>query len=75
LHFSRFPLAPAKKKGKKMNAEIKNGTLIITIQMQQPTPSATGKTMVVASSKGNKATSAMVDGKPVIIGLNAYIQR
>ena len=58
-----------------MNAKIENGNLVITIPMQKPTPSASGKTMVVASSHGNQATTALVDGKPVIIGLNAYIKR
>lgn len=56
-----------------MKAEIKNGKLIIEIDMQPPTPSATGKTLVVASSRGNVATTATVNGKPVVIGLNAYI--
>ena len=58
-----------------MNAKIENGNLVITIPVQKPTPSASGKTMVVASSHGNQATTALVDGKPVIIGLNAYIKR
>lgn len=48
--------------------------LVIRIALQQPTPSSTGKTLVVASSHGNQATTATVDGKPVIIGLNAYIK-
>jgi len=58
-----------------MNVKIENGSLVITIPVQKPTPSASGKTMVVASSHGNQATTALVDGKPVIIGLNAYIKR
>lgn len=57
-----------------MKAEIKNGKLIIEIDVQKPTPSKSGKSLVVASSNGNVATTAVVDGKPVIIGLNAYIK-
>jgi len=57
-----------------MKVEIKDGNLVITIEMTKPTPSATGKTLVVASSHGNQPTSANVDGKPVIVGLNAYIR-
>ncbi len=57
-----------------MQVEIKDGNLVITIPMQKPAPSASGKTLVVASSRGNKATAALVDGKPIIVGLNAYIQ-
>ena len=58
-----------------MKAEIKNNQLIITMDMQEPRPSASGKTLVVASSQGNKATTATVNGQPVIIGCNAYIRR
>ena len=36
---------------------------------------ASGKTLVVASTGGNQATTATVQGKPIIIGLNAYIKR
>ena len=56
-----------------MKATIKNGDLVITIPMQEPTPSASGKTMVVASSHGNKAVS--VDGQVITIGVNAYIPK
>ncbi len=58
-----------------MQVEIIDGTLIIKMPLQTPTPSATGKTMVVATSRGNVKTSALIDGKPVTIGLNAYIGR
>jgi len=57
-----------------MKVEIKNHELVITLAMQQPTPSASGKTLVVASSHGNQPTAAQVDGKPVVVGLNAYIR-
>ena len=58
-----------------MDVKIENGKLIISIELQEPTPSASGKTLVVASTRGNKETDVMVDGKPVIIGLNAYIKK
>ena len=58
-----------------MNVEIKGNELVITIEMQTPTPSASGKTLVIASSHGNQTTTAMVDGKPIIVGLNAYIRK
>lgn len=57
-----------------MDVEIKNGKLVITIDMQRPTPSASGKTLVVASTHGNVVSQAKVDGKAVTIGLNAYIK-
>jgi hypothetical protein len=60
---------------KTMKVEIKGNELIITVEMQTPTPSASGKTLMIASSHGNQTTTAMVDGKPVVIGLNAYIKK
>jgi hypothetical protein len=58
-----------------MKVEIKNKKLIIEIEMQEPAPSASGKTLVVASTHGNAPTTAMINGQPVIIGLNAYIRK
>lgn len=58
-----------------MKVEIKDKKLFIEIDLETPTPSSSGKTLVVASTHGNTATTAEVDGKPVIIGLNAYIKR
>ena len=58
-----------------MKVTIENNELVIRIELTDPRPSASGKTLVVATSGGNKATTATVQGKPVIIGLNAYIQR
>lgn len=58
-----------------MDVKIENGKLIISIELQQPTPSASGKTLVVATTHGNMTTQCLVDGKNVIIGLNAYIKK
>jgi len=60
-----------------MNVQIdeKAKTLVITIPLQEPTLSASGKTLVVASSHGNMVTGAMIQGKPVVVGLNAYIKK
>jgi hypothetical protein len=57
-----------------ITAKIDGKNLVVTIPMQDPTPSATGKTMVVATSRGNAPTEAKVGGKTVIVGLNAYIK-
>ena len=43
-----------------MKAKIENGKLIVEIEMQTPTRSASGKTLVVASSRGNVKTDVMV---------------
>jgi hypothetical protein len=53
---------------------IDKGFLNIRIKMQKPKPSASGKTLVVASTYGNIKTDATVDGKEVTLGLNAYIR-
>ena len=62
-----------------MQVEIKKegevDMLHIKMPLSEPRPSASGKTLVVATSAGNKATTAVVNGKPVTIGLNAYITR
>jgi hypothetical protein len=40
-----------------------------------PIPSISGKTLVIASTHGNQKTDAVVNGQPVVIGVNAYIAR
>lgn len=49
-------------------------TLTIVMDLETPTASASGKTMVVASTRGNAKTDATVDGKPITIGVNAYFK-
>ncbi len=58
-----------------MEVKIEGNKLIITIELQNPTPSASGKTLVVATTHGNTQTQCMIDGKPLVIGLNAYIKK
>jgi hypothetical protein len=58
-----------------METKIENGKLIISIPITAPRPSASGKTLVVATTGGNIQTAATVDGKAVTIGVNAYIKR
>ena len=57
-----------------MEVTIKGNKLLIEIELQEPTPSSSGKTLVVATTHGNTITNAMINDKPVIIGLNAYIK-
>jgi len=58
-----------------MKATVKDGKLIIEIDLEKPHPSRTGKTLVVASSYGIVETEAKVSGKPVKVGLNAFIAK
>ena len=48
-------------------------TLTLVLDLQEPKPSASGKTLVVATTHGNQPTDVTVNGKPVIVGVNAYI--
>ncbi len=49
-------------------------TLTLVLDLQEPTPSASGKTLVVATTHGNHPTDVTVNGKPVTVGVNAYIR-
>lgn len=59
-----------------MEAKLTNGKLIVEIDVNKPpVPSKTGKTLVVASSKGNMPTTVTLNGKVLIVGINAYIRQ
>ncbi len=58
-----------------IETKIEGNKLIITCDLEKPTPSASGKTLVVVSTRGNIKTSCIIDGKPLVIGLNAYIYK
>lgn len=61
---------------KQLTAVVEGEYLVIRVPLNpKPVPSASGKTLVVASSHGNKQTEAQIEGKPVIVGVNAYIGR
>jgi hypothetical protein len=57
-----------------VEANIVGNQLVIKLDLETPTPSSSGKTLVVASTRGNLTTKAVVNGKPVTIGVNAYIK-
>jgi len=61
-----------------MQVSISENNGVSTLKIEVPVslrPSKSGKTMLVASSGGNITTAAIVDGKPVTVGLNAYIAK
>jgi hypothetical protein len=52
-----------------------DGRLIIRIKLaKNPPPSTSGKNLVLASTRGNMATEIKINGKTLILGLNAYIK-
>lgn len=54
-----------------MKAQINGDKLVITIDLQPPQPSSSGKMMIVASTGGFQNSGAMLDGKPISISINA----
>jgi hypothetical protein len=58
-----------------LTAKVEKNELVIRIPMNsKPFPaSASAKTAVVASSHGNVTTDLIIDGKPLVIGVNAYL--
>ena len=57
-----------------MEVELKDNVIVISIPIS-PRSSKSGKTLVVASSGGNQPTTAMYEGKPIIVGVNAYVKK
>lgn len=58
-----------------MKVSIEKNELIIRIPMTKPTPSASGKTLSVASSHGNQKTDCELKGHGAItVGVNAYVK-
>ena len=56
-----------------MNVSIKGKNLLIEIPLQEPQASKTGKTLVIASTRGLMRTNATLNGQPITIGVNAII--
>lgn len=47
-------------------------TIVLPIS---PRPSASGKSLVVASTAGNKPTVCEYEGKSIIVGCNCYVSK
>lgn len=57
-----------------MSVKIEGNELVIRLPISNPAPfSATGKSKVIATTRGNVQTAVLIEGKPVTIGVNAYI--
>jgi hypothetical protein len=58
-----------------MQTELKGNKLVITLDInKKPVPSASGKTLVVATTHGNQPTAVQIDGKVLVVGVNAYVK-
>lgn len=56
-----------------MKLTIKGNSFTITGELSAGTPSASGKTLVLASTRGNMKTDQQHSGQNVVVGLNMYI--
>lgn len=56
-----------------MKVSIKGNTLTIVADIGAITPSTSGKSLVLVSSRGNLKTDQVFNGQPVTVGLNVYI--
>ncbi len=52
---------------------VKGKKLVIEMDLIEPRPSSSGKTLVCATTAGAMKTEATVNGKPLTINVNAYI--
>lgn len=57
-----------------MNAKVENGNLVITLPLQKPTRSKTGKSLIIASTNGFMKTSVEVEGKEISLSVNAIVK-
>lgn len=58
--------------GRNVQFELKGDKLVITVDLSAPrVPSATGKTMVIASTQGNQPVANQVDPH-LKVGVNVY---
>jgi len=59
-----------------VTVKITGKNLVLTIPFDKDGyESKSGLTMVHASTRGNQTTELMVDGVPLVVGLNAYTKR
>ena len=56
-----------------MKVEIINNELVIKMPLATPVPSASGKSLLVATTHGNIKTGLQIEGKPLTVAVNAYI--
>ena len=58
-----------------IEGKVNEQVLVIRIPMTKPTPSASGKTLSIASSHGNQKTDCELKGYGhITVGVNAYVK-
>ena len=56
-----------------MKVEVKNGRIIISLKLWKPTASKSGKTLLVASTRGVRRSTVKIGGRWVRIIAHAFI--
>jgi hypothetical protein len=56
-----------------MRSRIENGNVVIELPLEKPRRSSTGKTLLIASTRGVKRSDSMFKGRRVSIVANAFI--
>lgn len=56
-----------------MTVTIEKKELIIRMPIEEPAPSKSGKSNIIASTGGFNKTTAVLNGKPVSVSVNAII--
>ena len=60
---------------RELSVEVTDDYLVVKVPRNNPPKlSATGKSLVVASTYGNQQITTQIDGKNITIGVNAYIK-
>ena len=57
-----------------MEAKIKNGVITIKMALQRPKLSASGKSMVIATSRGKRQMATKYDGQSVFAVVNVFLE-
>jgi len=57
-----------------MIASIKDKTLVLVLPLMPLLPSKSGRSRILASTGGGKASEVVIDGKPVIVNVTAYVK-
>jgi hypothetical protein len=57
----------------KVSIDKKAKTVTIVMPLENPKPSASGKNLVLCSTRGNKTADVEYDGKAITVGLNVYV--
>jgi hypothetical protein len=72
----QFSQVEKTKKENEMKARFRKGMLVIELPVLDPPQlSASGKRLLVASSRGGRRTSLKIAKKSIVVNANAYVKR